>query len=288
MPLDPRRLLDWRIDEVEQGWTARDAAFYALALGLPADPLAAVDLPYVYEGGPQGLRVLPAFATVLADPGFWLRDPRLGLDWPRMLHAAQSLTMHRPLAPCGRVRSSSWVAEVRDGGRERGAWVVTERVLRDAVDGAPVCTLRQTSLLRGDGGFEGEATPAKARSRTTAEPPAALASHDHHVPAQAALLFRLCGDLNPLHADPALAASAGYDKPILHGMATYGVACHGVIAALGIAPGRLASFEARFTAPVFPGETLRTRVWGEGGVHAFDVVALERETVAARGSAVIA
>lgn len=278
--------MDWRIDEVEQSWTLRDAAFYALALGLPADPLAPVDLPYVYEGAPDGLRVLPAFATVLADPGFWLRDPRLSLDWPRMLHAAQSLTMHRPLAPLGRVRSSSRVTEVRDGGRERGAWVVTERVLRDAADGALVCTLRQTSLLRGDGGFDAIPMKANTRALTIAASRAANASHDHRLPVHAALMFRLCGDLNPLHVDPALAASAGYDKPILHGMATYGVACHGVMAALGIAPDRLASLEARFTAPVFPGETLRTRVWSEGDAHAFDVVALERDTIAVRGNAV--
>ncbi len=286
MPLDPVQLLGWPISAVEQAWSERDAAFYALALGLPADPLSPDDLPYVYEGAAGGLRVLPTFATVLADPGFWLSDPRLGLDWPRMLHAGQSIVIHRPLASSGSVRSSSRVVEVRDDAAGRGAWVVTERELRDADDGLLYCVLRQTSLLRGDGGFD----PAKEALKTAARAPsgprrAPDCFHDHQTPLQAALLFRLCADMNPLHADPAVAASAGYDRPILHGMATCGVACHGVLAALRMQPAALEKFDARFTAPVFPGDLLRTRVWGDAQACEFDVWVAARDAVVLRGSA---
>jgi acyl dehydratase len=272
MALNPAQLLAWSIAEVERSYTARDAAFYALALGLPADPLSATDLAYVYEGAAGGQQVLPAFATVLADPGFWLADPQLGLDWPRMLHAGQSLTLHRPLAPSGRLRSTS---------------LVTQRELRDADDGELCCTLRQTSLLRGDGGFADRAVQTQRPPASDARSARAApdARHEHRTPAQAALMFRLCADMNPLHADPAVAASAGYARPILHGMATYGVACHGVMTALAIAPQRLVSFDARFTAPVFPGETLQTRVWGGPASCEFDVLVLERETTVLRGSA---
>ncbi len=309
--LDPARLLAWPIDEVTQAWTVRDAAFYALALGIPADPSRGprADLAYAYEGlagSPSaGLRVLPTLAAVLADPGFWLRDPRLGLDWPRMLHAGQSITWHRPLADHGCVRSRSRVVDVRDGGRERGAWVVTRRELYDTADGALVCTLDQTSLLRGEGGFaaadpscqdagrpgpkhrEDAARNAGAGAGGVEGAGAKLpdATHLHRTPAQAALMYRLCADMNPLHADPQVAAEAGYAQPILHGMATLGVACHGVLTALDLAPERLGRLDARFTAPVFPGETLVTRVWGDAAQCRFELWVPGREVKVLRGTA---
>jgi acyl dehydratase len=305
-PLDPARLLAWPIDEVEQAWTARDAAFYALALGIPSDPLQATsDLAYAYEGLSGGQRVLPTLACVLADPGFWLRDPRLGLDWPRMLHAGQSITWHRPLAVQGCVRSRSRVIDVRDGGRERGTWVVTRRALYDTADDSLVCTLDQTSLLRGDGGFAGadpssrnapgskatqrEGAPRNAGAAAAegaaedAQPPDA--THLHRTPAQAALMYRLCADMNPLHADPRVAAEAGYAQPILHGMATLGVACHGLLTALELAPEALERLDARFTAPVFPGEALQTRVWRGGENVRFELWQPERAVVVLRGTA---
>lgn len=288
MPLDPSILLDWQIPAVEQAWQPRDACAYALALGVAArDPGDARELPYVYEGLAGGLRVLPSFATVLADPGFWLRDERLGLDWPRMVHAAQSLELHRPLAPTGRVRSTSRVTGLRDRGRDRGAWLVTRRELRDADTGEPVATLHMTSLLRGDGGFGASprdidadgAMPALPASHTQRPPDA---THEHAVPRNAALLYRLCADPNPLHADPAVAAEAGFDRPILHGMATYGIACHAVLCVAGLEPSRLRSISARFTAPVFPGETLRVDVWMHHGGCAFEAHVAERGAVALR------
>jgi acyl dehydratase len=286
MPLDPARLLAWDIPAMEQAWRPSDACAYALALGVAARaPTDARALPYVYEGLPGGLRVLPSFATVLADPGFWLSDERLGLDWRRMVHAAQSIELHRPLAPAGRVRSTSRVVGLRDRGRERGAWLVTRRELRDAATGEPLATLHMTSLLRGDGGFgatprdiEPADAPPGAQPSTQHRP--ADASHDHEVPPNAALLFRLCADPNPLHADPAVAADAGFARPILHGMATYGIACHAVLAATGVEPARLRGFRARFTAPVFPGETLSVRLWLHHGGCAFEARVAERDVVA--------
>lgn len=295
--LDPVQLLAWPIDEVTQAWTARDAAFYALALGIPANPLqATADLAYAYEGLggclDGGLRVLPTLASVLADPGFWLRDARLGLDWPRMLHAGQSIEWHRPLAASGEVTSRSRVLELRDGGRERGAWVVTRRELFDTAGGALLCTLDQTSLLRGDGGYAGTAArstvalAAHSRAPSLADaqgPP--HATHLHRTPLQAALMYRLCADMNPLHADPRVAAEAGYAQPILHGMATLGVACHGLLTTLGLAPEALQRLDARFTAPVFPGEALETRVWRDAERCRFELWQPERAIVVLRGTA---
>ena len=138
------------------------------------------------------------------------------------------------------MRSSSRVVEVRDDAAGRGAWVVTERELRDADDGLLYCVLRQTSLLLGDGGFDPAKEALKPATRAPSGPRRAPdCFHDHQTPLQAALLFRLCVGMNPLHADPAVAASAGYDRRILHGMATCGVACHGVLAALRMPPAAL-------------------------------------------------
>ena len=282
---DLRRLLDWPIDDVEAAYDERDAIRYALALGLGSDPLDAGELSYVYE---RDLAVLPSFATVLADPGFWLADPRLGLDWQRMLHGAQGMTVHRALPPAGRVRTRSRVVAVRDRGAGKGSVIVTRRELRDADSDALWCELEMTSLLRGDGagGRDAPSTRAHAAASTGTETPATAAAPPtrpppdatvvRHTLPQAALMYRQSGDLNPLHADPEVARAAGYPRPILHGLATYGIACHALLSALGAPPQRLRQFDARFTAPVYPGETVRIDVWIEAPGATFEAHVVER------------
>jgi len=205
MSLDPAQLLNWRIEDVVQHYDERDAMFYALSLGIGEQAADRSHLRFVYE---SGLEVLPSFACVLADPGPWLADPRLGLNWANMLHAEQRLTLHRSLAGAALVRSRSRVMLVEDRGPQRGARVVTRRELSEADSGAPVATLEMTSILRGDGGFM--AGPFPGSRATVSTPTQASVTVEHRVPSQAALLFRLNGDMNPLHADPGAAMSAGY------------------------------------------------------------------------------
>lgn len=284
---DLRRLLDWPIDDVVAAYDERDAIRYALALGLGGNPLDAGEISYVYE---RDLAVLPSFATVLADPGFWLADPRLGLDWPRMLHGAQAMTVHRALPPAGRVRTRSRVVTVRDRGAGKGSVIVTRRELRDAGSDALWCELEMTSLLRGDGASGSHAptgaTPARPAASAGTETAATVAVPPSRRPPdatvirrtlpQAALLYRQCGDRNPLHADPDVARAAGYPRPILHGLATYGIACHALLTALDAPPRRLDRFDARFTAPVYPGETIRIEAWIEAAGATFEAHVVER------------
>lgn len=285
-PLDPAQLLNWPIEALSQRYTASDVMFYGLSLGIGQAPLDPAQLAYVYE---EGLAVLPAFATVLADPGPWLGDPRLGLDWPGMLHGAQRIELHRPLATRAHVRSESRVTVVEDLGRERGARVVTRRKLFDADDGAPIATLDMTSILRTHGGFD--STPRVRESAQNDERKAANRhAFDYAVPPQTALLFRLNGDMNGLHADPSIARAAGFAQPILHGMASFGIAGYMLLRALERAPGELREMEARFSAAVFPGDTLRIEAssWTstEGEHLSFSVFALERNVkVMTRGAA---
>ncbi|MDR5759351.1 MaoC/PaaZ C-terminal domain-containing protein [Caballeronia sp. LZ035] len=285
-PLDPAQLLNWPIEALSQRYTVRDIMFYALSLGIGQAPLDPAQLAYVYE---EGLAVLPAFATVLADPGPWLGDPSLGLDWTGMLHGAQRIELHRPLSTSAHVRSESRVTAVEDLGRERGARVVTRRKLFDADDGAHIATLDMTSILRTHGGF---GSAPRARESAPHEPLKAARRHafDYAVPPQTALLFRLNGDMNGLHADPAIARAAGFAQPILHGMASFGIAGYMLLRALERAPGELREMEARFSAPVFPGDTLRieasSRTSTEGEQLSFDVFAIERNVkVMTRGAA---
>jgi MaoC like domain len=229
MSLDPAQLLNWRIKDVVQHYDERDAMFYALSLGIGEQAADRAHLRYVYE---SGLEILPSFACVLADPGPWLADPRLGLDWANMLHAEQRLTLHRPLTGAALVRSRSRVVWVEDRGQQRGARVMTRRGLSEANTGAPLATLEMTSILRGDGGFT--TGPFPGSCATVSTPTRASVTVEHRVPSQAALLFRLNGDMNPLHADPGAAISAGYPQPILHGMATFGIASFAVLQAAGL------------------------------------------------------
>lgn len=277
MPIDPEALLAARIpDSVQQyGW--RDCVLYSLALGAGMHPADEADLAFVDE---TRLKVQPTLVNVLADPGFWLRDLPLGLDWRRTVHGEQSIRLHRPLAAQGRVRSATRIVDLADKGPGKGALLYAERDLFDMEDGALVATMQQTVFCRGDGGFGG------APSVRPAPAPLPEREPDQRTECptspQAALIYRLSADLNPLHIDPAAARAAGFDRPILHGMASFGVAGHGLVRlCCGGAPERLRAMSGRFRAPVYPGETLRLDVWqDEPGRVRFCAVVAERDAIA--------
>lgn len=266
------RLLDLAIPSVQQRYGSRDAILYALGVGVGCDPTAASHLAFTYE---EGLQALPSFAVVLGHPGFWPRDLDTGLDWRRIVHGEQTLRLHRPLPTAATVQSVSRVIGVEDKGSAKGAIVVYEREL--SVDGQPLATVGQTLFCRGDGGmgsFGHAATPLGP----TPDRPADLAE-SLTIPPQAALIYRLSGDLNPLHALPSAAAAAGFDRPILHGLATYGAATFCLLQATGEPARSLRRLDCRFRAPVFPGETLKTEIWREAGAARFRVTSVGRNTV---------
>ena len=259
-----------------QRYTAKDTILYALSVGFSSDPLDADDLRYPYE---DDLRALPTMTCVLAHPGFWFRDPRYGIDWVRILHGGQSIEMLRPLPPSGEVRAEFEVISVDDKGEDRGAIMQQEKRLYEVGSDELIGRIRSTILLRGDGGCGsfGE-KPAPIVVMPEGEPEL---RHDLPTAPSAALLYRLNGDTNPIHADPAAAATAGFPRPILHGLCTMGVACRGLVETVcGGDASRLTGMSVRFTKPVFPGETLRLESWRREDTIAFRMRVLERDVIA--------
>nr|ART40991.1 L471 [uncultured bacterium] len=275
MAIDYRRLLDWPVPEVRQTYSVRDSQLYALAVGLGADPVDTRQLPFVYE---QASQALPMQAVVLGYPGFWMKDPATGVDWVRLVHAEQGLRLHRPLPASGEVIGRTRVVGINDKGPGKGAIVYSQRTLHDAASDALIATLDSSTFCRGDGGCGGSDAPPMRLAPTPERAPDAVCE----LPTlpQQALLYRQCGDFNPLHADPQVARAAGFERPILHGLCTFAVAGHALLRTLcDYDPARLSELQARFSAPVYPGETLRTEIWREAGAVAFRTLAVERKLV---------
>ena len=212
MTLDYQTVKSWPFDDVVQRYEEKDTMLYALGIGLGYDPMDERQLPYVYEE--KTLRAFPTMSVVLGFPGFWVRDPRTGIDWVRVVHGEQRLTMHAPLPASGTVVGKTRVSHVVDKGAGKGAIVVSERTLHDE-GGKLLATLQQSTFCRGDGGFgQGDAPPEALPATPDAEPDRSCTLQ---VAPNAALLYRLNADPNPLHADPQVARKAGFERPILHG-----------------------------------------------------------------------
>jgi len=264
------------IPPVEQAYDSKDCILYALGVGLGHDPMNADELAFVYE---KNLKVLPTMATVLGYAGFWIRDLDTGVDWVRIVNGEQGVTLHRPLAGHGTVVGRSRIVEVIDKGPGKGALVLTERTVTDKASGELIATISQTIFCRADGGFGGPPRSAPAPHPMPERAPDVVC--DLGTRPEAALIYRLSGDLNPLHAEPAVAKAAGFPRPILHGLGTFGIAGHAALKALcGYDPTRLTAFAGRFSAPVFPGETIRTEMWRDGAVVSFRARVVERDVIA--------
>jgi acyl dehydratase len=258
-------------------YTARDTILYALGLGVGSDDCCdPAQLPFLYE---QGLRALPTMPLVIAYPGFYLKDPIYEVDWRRVLHGEQRLTVHRPVPAAASIRSVLSFDDIHDKGPDKGALLFATRRLFDAQTGDLIATVGSTSFLRGDGGCGGRTESAPAPHPIPDRAP----DHIVDLPTRTdqALLYRLSGDMNPLHADPAVARSAGFPRPILHGMCTYGIVGRAILSvACGHDPSRLIQFDARFSAPVFPGETIRTEIWRDpNGTLSVRARVVERDVV---------
>jgi acyl dehydratase len=255
-------------------WSDRDVMLYALAIGFGDDPTLEASLRFTYE---RGLQVLPTFATVAA----WGADPPLnqtGIHVESALHGQQSIIIHRPLTSAAAVAASGRIVGVIDKGPSRAALLLTETVLKDADDGEPVATLRALIVARGEGGFGGPSEDAPALNRCPQRAPDRTV--EIRTRPDQALLYRLTGDRNPLHADPTAARAAGFERPILHGLCTFGITCRAVMQSYpDIHPDAVSGHEARFAAPIFPGETFAIDLWRDGSVIAFQARAKERHVL---------
>jgi len=255
--VDIDRIRAWGAEPATDVYDAQRTILYGLGIGLTPD---GPDLDFVYEAR---LRAFPTLAVTLGAENF-LRGERHGeLDWSQVLHAAQSVEWHRPLPPTGRVVARSEVEAIVDRGAGRGALIQLARHLSDAQDGQPLATLRFTLFARGDGGggfsFGSLDMPAELPA-TSPDDSLALPTRP-----DLAAIYRLSGDFNPLHIDPDAARRAGFDRPILHGLCSYGIAARALSTMLlDGACERLARLDVRFSAPVLPGDTLVTELWRTG------------------------
>ncbi len=275
MAIDYEKLLNRKFETLTHDYTDKDTMLYALGVGLGNEPLNEDCLQFVYE---DGLKALPSMGVVLAGPGFWAREPDTGIDWVKVLHAGQELILHKPLPASAVVEATTKITEIVDKGEGRGALVVSERVVRDKATGEDLCTLVSTTMARGDGGFGGPSTSSSTPDTIPDREPDLVC--DLPTLEQAALIYRLSGDFNPLHASPSVARQGGFDKPILHGLCTFGVATHALLKTLcDYDPARFHRMRLRFSAPVYPGETIRTEMWRDGNKIAFRCRSVERDLV---------
>lgn len=259
--MDVDKLMNWPHQDIVQTYTERDSIIYALGVGLGVDPLDKRQLKYVYEGA--RMEALPSLATILCHPGMWTSHPDTGIVRAKQVHGEQGLVIHRPLKTSGRIRGRTRVTGIIDKGAGRGGLLYSERDLYDDETKELVATLSSTTFCRGNGGFGGPTGPLKP-VHAIPERPADATVEWPTVP-QAALFYRLSGDLNPLHADPDFAAAVGFERPILHGLATYGLAVWAVMLAYADAKGdAIKAARARFSAPLVPGESVRFELWRDG------------------------
>jgi acyl dehydratase len=265
MAIEYEKLLNFVIPDVQQHLTQRDTILYALSVGIGQNPVDADELRFVTEHGP--LQALPSMATVLGHPGAWLLDPETGVDAAKRVHGEQGIVIHKPLPVEGGIVGKTRVTAIVDKGEGRGALLYLVKELRDANTGDLLATAPSTIFLRGDGGFGGPDGPVKPSHKTPDRAPdtiIALATRPEQ-----ALLYRLNGDYNPLHSDPAAAVAAGFDRPILHGLCTFGIVCHALVKVFGQSkPEKLREMDLRFSAPVLPGETISVEMWDDGSFQA--------------------
>jgi len=266
-------------EPITRSWTSTDCLLYALGVGAGALDPTGFELDFTTENSAEvEQRVLPTFATIVGLGGAGRSS--LGTYDPAMLvHGEQSIEMHGVIPPDGSVRTTSTVAGIYDKGS--GALVVIESESLDAESGSPCFSSRSALFIRGEGGFGGERGPAPGPEGSG---PAATGEPDEVVSystrSDQALLYRLSGDRNPLHSDPVFAKRAGFDRPILHGLCTYGFTGRALLHTLcGSDPSRFRSMHARFSRPTFPGDTLTVSMWVQSGQAAFRTENQRGETV---------
>jgi len=277
MALDYDHLMATSIVDLPFSYRDTETILYALSIGLGRDPLNARELPFVSEiaGAPA---TIPAMATVLVPDMF---PPDLGWDFSQVLHAEQRMQLHRPLPPAADILVNKRIVQAFDRGPKLGAVVMFEADGRLAADDTALFTIGNTIVARGDGGFGGPNGRGPKPHRPPRRDPDL--SCDLTTRPDQALLYRLTGDRNPLHANPELANSVGFKVPILHGLCTYGVACHAILQTICDFDATLITgMDARFSSPVLPGDTITTDMWQDGNIVSFQCSVKERDLIVVR------
>lgn len=255
MAISAKSLMDFPIPEALQTVSARDAILYALSIGYGSEPLDPVHLRRVVE---RDLIATPTLANVVAHAGPWMQDA--GVNWQQLVHAEQRLTIHRPLPLDTPLLSRSHMLSIVDRGADKGMFATFERTIVTSSEETPIASIIQTNACRGDGGCGSAGVPLAPLAPVPER--VADAMFSIRIPRDAALLYRLNGDLNALHADPAYAAAAGFPRPILHGLCTFGYAGYAIGRTLGAEDIVDVDFiAARFTSVVFPGDRLEFDIW---------------------------
>ena len=273
MPINLDLALGAELEPVEFSWSSSDVQLYNLALGAGRDPMDPTELRYLTDGTP---RVLPTFSSVAAsfhetEPPK-VSFPGVEIELGRVLHASEAVTVSAPLPPSGSARAVTRITDIWDKGK---AAVLVNTTTVTAPDGTVLWTVDRSIFARGEGGFGGERGPSAAGGAPDRAPDFEV---DVPVLPQQALLYRLCGDRNPLHSDPEFAAVAGFPRPILHGLCTYGMTCKALVdTLLDGDTTRVRSYGARFAGVVFPGETIRVAGWKEADRHVAVVTAPGRD-----------
>ncbi|WP_197378819.1 MaoC family dehydratase [Mycolicibacterium mengxianglii] len=276
MPIDLDVALGAELPPTEFSWTSSDIQLYHLGLGAGADPLNPRELAYLVDNTPQ---VLPTFGNVaqsfhMTEPPT-VNFPGIDIELSKVLHASEGIAAPAPIPPSGTGIAVTRFTDIWDKGKAAVIWSETEVT---TPDGAPLWTQKRSIFARGEGGFGGDRGPSGTQVTPDRAPDLEITIAT--LPQQA-LLYRLCGDRNPLHSDPEFASAAGFPKPILHGLCTYGMTCKAITdALLGGDAAAVGSYSARFAGVVFPGETLNARVWKEDGRLVANVVAPGRDDAA--------
>ena len=275
MPIDLSVALGAELEPVDFSWSSSDVQLYHLALGAGSDPMDPVQLRYLTDGSPQ---VLPTFSSVAAS--FHMTEPPkvsfpgIDIELSRVLHASEAVSVPGPLPPSGSARAVTRITDIWDKGK--AAVILNETTVTDPA-GNLLWSTKRSIFARGEGGFGGERGPSTSNQTPDRAPDLEI---DIPVLPQQALLYRMCGDRNPLHSDPGFASAAGFPRPILHGLCTYGMTCKALVdAVLDGDATRVGSYGARFAGVVFPGETIRASVWAEGDRYVGVVTAPARENV---------
>jgi len=274
---DYHKLKNWQFPVKEHTYTEKDSILYALGAGFTASPMDPRALDFVFE---KNLKVAPTMAVVLGYPGFWMQDPASGVDWVQVVHGEQNVRIHRPLPSAATVIGRSRVLSVTDKGEGRGALVVFETEVSERDTDTLLATVSQVVFCRSEGGYSTSGQPSDPFQPAKITFPDRAPDHVCNIATREdmALVYRLSGDMNPLHADPEIAKAAGFERPILHGLATFAVAGHAILkTCCDYEPERLRVMNARFSAPVYPGETIRTEIWNNGDSLCFRSSVLERE-----------
>jgi len=265
------KLLNYKIPEVRQKRSKLDTIIYALGIGFGTDPADEDELKFVYEAQ---LKALPSMAVVMCTAHGWLRNPETGTSG-RSVAAEHSFNIYKPLPVEGAFIGKTSVTRIIDKGPGKAALVTSKRDIYNEATAELLCSHTQTSYCRGDGGFGGpnDADPPHSIPQRPADLQCSL-----QVPYQAGLIYRLSGDKNPLHVDPVAARKAGFERPILHGLCTMGIAAHAIIkTCCGYDADKVAGMGVRFSSPVFPGDLLRTDIWISGAQLSFRTVVPEHE-----------